>query len=504
MNAAPEPCGEFNMLSRRQWLKTTASWTALAGLTAPQAVSAADSAGVVVNDVQSQLNATRVDRIIRPQSIDDIASALQVAERESRAVSVAGGRHAMGGQQFGSDGLLLDMTQCHGVVGFDRQQGLIEVRGGTEWPELLDYLDREQPDSTAGWAIRQKQTGVDRVSLGGSLASNVHGRSLRLPPIIGDVESFMLVDAAGKIHHCSRRENAELFSLAIGGYGLFGIIAQVTLRLMPRTKLQRQVEVIPLEDLPARLDDRLQQGFVYGDCPFSTDLEGDTHFSQGIFTCYRPVEAETPISPQQRQLTGKDWAELYTLARTDKPQAFDRFSRYYESTSGQIYWSDTQQRAGTFVDYQQAVDVQRGTEVITEIYVARRRFVPLLRQLRKVFRQQQADMTYGTIRFIEADTESFLPWAREPSVCLVINLHVQHTEAGKAKAAADFRRIIDAAIQFRGTYFLTYHRWATRQQVEACYPKFVEFLRLKKKYDPHERLQSDWYRHYTSMFADVL
>jgi FAD/FMN-containing dehydrogenase len=52
---------------------------------------------VVVNDVQSQLNATRVDRIIRPQSIDDIASALQVAERESRAVSVAGGRHAMGG-----------------------------------------------------------------------------------------------------------------------------------------------------------------------------------------------------------------------------------------------------------------------------------------------------------------------------------------------------------------------------------------------------------------------
>lgn len=47
-----------------------------------------------------------------------------------------------------------------------------------------------------------------------------------------------------------------------------------------------------------------------------------------------------------------------------------------------------------------------------------------------------------------------------------------------------------------------YHRWATRKQVEACYPQFVDFLRLKKKYDPDERFQSDWYRHYRQMFAE--
>jgi hypothetical protein len=27
-----------------------------------------------------------------------------------------------------------------------------------------------------------------------------------------------------------------------------------------------------------------------------------------------------------------------------------------------------------------------------------------------------------------------------------------------------------------------------------------EFLRLKKKYDPEERFQSDWYRHHKAMF----
>ena len=55
-------------------------------------------------------------------------------------------------------------------------------------------------------------------------------------------------------------------------------------------------------------------------------------------------------------------------------------------------------------------------------------------------------MTYGTIRFIEPDEESFLPWATRRSVCIVCNLHVVHTPEGIKKAQADFRRIIDRVI----------------------------------------------------------
>jgi hypothetical protein len=49
---------------------------------------------------------------------------------------------------------------------------------------------------------------------------------------------------------------------------------------------------------------------------------------------------------------------------------------------------------------------------------------------------------------------------------------------------------------------LTYHRYASRMQVEGCYPQFAEFLELKRKYDPEERFQSDWYRHYKTIFED--
>ncbi len=491
------------MPTRREFVKKATQWGAAIALPTHALYARADELpGIEVNDVQSQLNATLVRRIVQPRSVDAIQSALRDAQREGRAVSVAGGRHAMGGQQFGRDTILLDMKKFNRVVHFDKANGHIEVQAGMEWPELIDHLNSEQAGQREAWAIREKQTGVDRVSLGGSLAANVHGRGLRFPPIVSDVESIVLVDADGKAHVCSRRENSELFALAIGGYGLFGVIAQVNLRLVPRTKVERIVEIIAVKDLLPAIDARIQGGFVYGDCQYSTDLDTDADSHAGVLACYRPVDATAPIREDQKQLSNKDWAELYNLARTDKRKAYEVYSRYYLSTSGQVYWSDTHQLAGNFDAYREAVDALRGTEMITEVYVTRDAFLPFMAQVRSDFLEHKVDMTYGTIRFIEKDSETFLAWAKEPSVCIVCNLHVMHTDQGKRKAAEDFRRIIDRAIQHRGRYYLTYHRWAARNQIETCYPQFVDFLRLKKKYDPDERFQSDWYRHYKTLFAD--
>ena len=142
--------------------------------------------------------------------------------------------------------------------------------------------------------------------------------------------------------------------------------------------------------------------------------------------------------------------------------------------------------------------------MITELYVPRPALPFFLAAVRADFRQHKAELIYGTIRLIERDAESFLAWAREPWACTVMNLHVTHTEDGMRKAAGDFRRLIDRAIEYGGSYFLTYHRWASRAQVEACYPQMPEFLRLKRQYDPGEVFQSAWYRHYKAMFADRL
>src|SRR6266571_2319695 len=242
------------MLTRRDFLKRTALASTTLGLSSCTARRAAAPSGVELNDIQSRLNATRVKRVVQPASIDDLQRAVREARRQGQAISVAGGRHAMGGQQFGSDALHLDLTHFSRVLHLDAEHGLIEVQGGIEWPELIDYLVRVQAENNRPWAIRQKQTGADRLTIGGTLSANAHGRGLRFKPIIGDVESFVLIGPDGKARTCSRRENPELFSLAIGGYGLFGVIAQVTLCLVARQKIERIVREIELKNLVSAVD----------------------------------------------------------------------------------------------------------------------------------------------------------------------------------------------------------------------------------------------------------
>ena len=68
---------------------------------------------------------------------------------------------------------------------------------------------------------------------------------------------------------------------------------------------------------------------------------------------------------------------------------------------------------------------------------------------------------------------------------------------GRILHAADaFRRLIDWATHFRGTYYLTYHRFATPEQLSACYSQFDAFTEMKRLYDPNQVFCSDWFRHY--------
>jgi FAD/FMN-containing dehydrogenase len=212
---------------------------------------------------------------------------------------------------------------------------------------------------------------------------------------------------------------------------------------------------------------------------------------------------------EQKELSEAQWRELYYLSHGDTRRTYDFYTTYYLSSSGQRYWSDTNQMSVYIDDYHQELDRRlnarsKGSEMITELYVPRPALSSFLSEVRSDFRQHGVQLIYGTIRLIERDAESFLAWAREPWACIVMNLHVDHDEAGIQRAMTDFRRLIDRAIGQGGSYFLTYHRWATRPQVESCYPQMPEFLRLKRSHDPGEVFQSDWYRHYKAMFADKL
>jgi FAD/FMN-containing dehydrogenase len=461
---------------------------------------------LTVNDIHSRLNPTVVDRIVGVRSSADARAAILAAAAEGKVICVSGGRHAMGGQQFAQGGILLDTRRYNAVRSFDRERGLIEVESGIQWPELIAWLVQHQTSDEHQWGIRQKQTGADRLSIGGAVSANIHGRGLTLAPFVGDVESLTLIGPDGERRSCNRSENTELFRLVCGGYGLFGFIDTVTIRLAPRQKVRRTVEIETADRLMARFDERIADGYEFGDFQFALDPRSSDFLRRGIFSCYKPAPIDTPIPEEQRALSEEDWKKLLWLAHFDKQRAWDAYAGHYLGTNGQIYWSDTHQLSTYIDDYHTWLDADSkaphaATEIITEIYVPRPELDAFLSEVADDFREHHVDCIYGTIRLIERDEESFLAWAKQPYACTIFNLHTVHTPEGRAHSADAFRRLIDIAARRDGSWFLTYHTYGTREQLLRCYPQFPEFLRLKRQYDPEERFQSDWYRHHVALLA---
>ncbi len=486
------------MLTRREFIRTAALFALAPRILAPR------EREIWINDVHSQLNRTRVRELLMPRTREELAEIVRSASRKGLPISVSGCRHSMGGQQFATDSICIDTRPLARVISFDQERGLIEVEGGVQWPKLIrTYLDAQQ-ENAKQWGIAQKQTGADTFTLGGSLSSNVHGRGLAMKPLISNIESFTLINADGKSVRCSRDENNELFRVAIGGYGLFGLIDSVTLRLVPRQKLRRVVEIIHAGDLPKRFEERIAQEFLYGDFQFSVDEKSPDFLQRGVFSCYQPIDEHDPIVAEKK-LRNDDWLDLLRLAYTDREKAFKHYSDYYLSTNGQTYWSDTSQLSAYLPNYAKKLREQIGGEesslIITEIYVPRTDLPDFLAQAAKLLRSNRTIVIYGTVRLIEKDDESFLAWAKESYACIIFNLLTLHKPDGIKASARSFRCLIDLAIARGGSYYLTYHKFAKPEQLIACYPQFKQFLNLKRKYDPTERFQSEWYRYYRNLFA---
>ncbi len=458
---------------------------------------------ITVNDIHSQLNQTEVAQVIAPNSIAEAQQAVNQAQDAGQSLSIAAGRHAMGGQQFLSGGVLLDTQGLNRIVGLDAERGIATVEAGIMWSKLVCGLRTMQANADRRWSVVQKQTGADRLSVGGALAANGHGRGLTYRPIVQDVDAFEMIDADGNLTRCDRNQNSDLFRLAIGGYGLFGVITTVDLRLMPAHHVRRVVEVTTIDKLRDLFQQRIADGFTYGDFQYRTDGNSQGFLRDGVLSCYQPVsDAEARAAPPPQYLLNETaWRQLLYWSHTDKARAFDEYAGFYRSTDGQIYDSDTFQLSQYINHYHQELDQRLscavpGSETITELYVPLPELPGFMAAAAKVLRRQEANVIYGTIRLIERDDETTLNWARHPYACIVVNLHVDHDPAGIQRVAHALRTLIDLAIERDGSYFLTYNKFATPDQLATCYPQFPEFVSAKQQYDPHHVFSSDWFRAY--------
>jgi len=114
-------------------------------------------------------------------------------------------------------------------LGFDEVKGILHCQAGVLLSDILEVFVPK------GWFL-QVTPGTKLISVGGAIASDVHGKNHHLAGSFSDsVTEFSLMLPSGDIVTCTHEENSELFKATCGGMGLTGIILDARIRLVPIT-----------------------------------------------------------------------------------------------------------------------------------------------------------------------------------------------------------------------------------------------------------------------------
>lgn len=177
----------------------------------------------IMSDV-GKLLPTKIKRVESATDEHSLIQLLRDANVSGEKISIAGMQHSQGGQTYYAHGTMLDMKGYNKILEFNPEKKEITVQSGVTWNDIQKKVN------PYGLAVQVMQS-QNIFTVGGSLSVNVHGRDIRHEALIDTVESFRLLMADGTVRNVSREENADLFPYVIGGYGLFGVILDVTLKL---------------------------------------------------------------------------------------------------------------------------------------------------------------------------------------------------------------------------------------------------------------------------------
>lgn len=443
---------------------------------------------VWINDVHAQMSATNVGRIAKIRSLEDLQATLTECHKQKLPVSIAGGKHSLGRQPFITGGVVLDTRDFNQVLALEERTGIVRLQGGCMWPDLQSYLMHRKAD----WEIHQKQTGADTMSIAGSIAVNAHGNALRRGPISSDVLWLQVVLADGSQVHCDRHENSELFALAFGGMGLFGVISEVGLQLAPRHTFRRVSSVSSAVDVAKQWSEDIT--YSYGDMQLDIDPTTDSFLNLGVLNQWEPWE-DPPSDPAPS--LNADWGKLVTLAHVDKKRAFQEYCAYAQSVDGRIESrADFQWRSykeNYHKDLERKLALPESAEILAEFFIPPSRLPSLLNSARHSARCYGIDLILATLRSIRKCEVSFLRWAKQDYVCLVFAIHTEDNVRDLNNTDQFCRQVAETCCQNQGSFYLPYRRFYVANQLRRAYPNLDSLPEKKSQYDPMNMFNSDWY-----------
>ncbi|MEH0197604.1 FAD-binding oxidoreductase [Caulobacter sp. CCNWLY153] len=442
------------------------------------AEGASAAADPLVLDDASGLNATRVARLVqaRPDKalVEALRRELKDAAAAGRPVCVGGARHSMGGQSLAGGGTAV--TFDTGGCAADAASLTYRAHAGTRWRDVIAVLD------PLGFAPKVTQSNSD-FTLGGTFSVNAHGWAAPLGPMGSTVRAATLLLADGRVARCSREVEPELFALAMGGYGLVGVILDLEVEMARNTSLAPRYEEMPARDFGARFAGAVKAPGVvmaYG----RLSVARRDFLEKALMAVYRPVEvAPRPLAGGSEAMAG--------VAR-----------QVYRAQIGSDAWKETRWWAETELKPRLEPKVvtrnalialpvsalaghdRRRTDILHEYFLPPDGLAGFLEDCRRIIPKSGLELLNITLRYVAPDPTSVLAFAPGERVAGVMSFSQPKTDAAEAAMRAMTQGLVDSALAHGGSFYLPYRLHARPDQMARAYPNLARFAETKRRLDP--------------------
>ena len=444
-----------------------------------------------------RLRPARVHRIATIHDVEQLKTAVRNARARGLKVSISGSRHSQGGQTYTRGGVVLDMRGFNRVRAIDTDRTTITVESGATWDEVQRAI------APRGLAVKVMQSS-NIFTVGGTLSANAHGRDVDVTQAVEVVESFRLLLADGSVVAVSREEHPELFSLVIGGYGLYGVILDVTLRVTRDELYEQSAVSIDYREFPDYVSRHVLNDPEVALMLARPSIDPDP----GSF-----LKEIVVVTWRRARAGARGRFDLTEEAHVARDRLFFGLSRRFDWAKSLRFWLQKKIELGTggarvvsrnnamrpplapleFLDYRSS----RDTDIIQEYYVPVEAFVPFMDRFREILAADRANVLSSTVRYVTPNATPALAYAPERPAFAVIQMsNVGLSAAQQARAEATTRRLVDAALQYGGTYYLTYQLYPTPQQLHRAYPGAARAFERKRHSDPDETFSSQFWERY--------
>jgi FAD/FMN-containing dehydrogenase len=438
---------------------------------------------VLVNDA-SRLNPTPVARhwIARPDDeasfVAQLRKELSEAAQAKRPFSIGAARHSMGGQSIARDGttVTLDASYCEPNTAAKTYR----VNAGTRWRNVIAKLD------TIGFSPVVMQSNHD-FGVASTFCVNAHGWPVPYGPFGATVRSIQMMLADGTVVTCSRVENADLFSTAMGGYGLVGVIVSLEVDMVENVMLKPKFETLAGKAFGPRFVAAVQDDSVrmaYG----RLSVARGNFFDEAMIVTFRPVPTPATGLPKASSSSALTGISRQVYRAQVGSEAGKRARWFAESVATPKIYSGTPTRNSLMNEpvANLAGRDRRRTDILHEYFVPPERFADFVTACKETIPATTQELLNVTLRYVGADATSVLAFAPGPRIAAVMSFAQELTPEAEAGMLQMTELLIERVIALGGSFYLPYRLHARRDQVAASYKNAPRFIERKLNYDPNQ------------------